>query len=196
MDDFLYTRYKCMYIVITGNIASGKSTIVNYIHKKYGYTIIPEFTCTPRGKQLLQSYLNKSITPIQFQCDILDIYNEMYNNISSTNVVFERLPEEGIEIFSYANNISEDDINILREHNNITICSKQFKVYRVKSDSTCIMKIDEIIQSNTNNVLILLYNDTNTLLDRIKQRGVEGENTYTYNYINTLSKLYDEYYKD
>lgn len=189
-----------MYIVITGNIASGKSTVVEYISNKYKYTIMPEFTYNEKGKQLLQSYLNKDITPIQFQFDILDIYHEMYNNClpnwNCINVVFERLPEEGIEIFSYANCINERDINTLRNYYNISIHSSQFVKYYVKSDLTMLREIDNIIQSHTGNdrVLILLYTDTNTLLDRIKYRGIDGEDKYTYKYIDTLNMLYHRYY--
>jgi deoxyadenosine/deoxycytidine kinase len=120
-------------IIITGSVAVGKSSIVNYVKqelesKNYNVILVPEYIdYLSDGVTMLNKYFKSIITPYEFQLYILNYYETYLNNLANqTNeisknsiILFERCIDDGITCFSNLDNkkgkLSNTELNDLLE---------------------------------------------------------------------------------
>jgi deoxyadenosine/deoxycytidine kinase len=160
-------------ITIDGNIGSGKSTILNYLHSNYNIYI--DLEPIDKWKTFLDNIYNNKNNYFNFQIRVwLDrswIQEKDYN----TNIIMERSPffiRNTFNKYMYENNlISIQENNIINELYN---------------------KTDIIWNSNN---YIYLNSDPKKCLERINIRGRENEKNITLEYLNEIHKYHEYAYK-
>ena len=160
-------------ITIDGNIGSGKSTILNYLHCNYNIYI--DLEPLDKWKSFLDNIYNNKNNYFNFQIRVwLDrswIQEKDYN----TNIIMERSPyfiRNTFNKYMYENKlISVQENNIINELYN---------------------KTDIIWNSNN---YIYLKSSPEKCLERINSRGRENEKNITLEYLNEIHKYHENAYK-
>jgi deoxyadenosine/deoxycytidine kinase len=160
-------------ITIDGNIGSGKSTILNYLHSNYNIYI--DLEPIDKWKTFLDNIYNNKNNYFNFQIRVwLDrswIQEKDYN----TNIIMERSPyfiRNTFNKYMYENNlITIQENNIINELYN---------------------KTDIIWNSNN---YIYLKSDPEKCLERINIRGRENEKNITLEYLKSIHKYHEDTYK-
>jgi len=160
-------------ITIDGNIGSGKSTILNYLHSNYNIYI--DLEPLDKWKFFLDNIYNNKKNYFNFQIRVwLDrswIQEKDYN----TTIIMERSPyfiRNTFNKYTYDNNlITTQENNIINELYN---------------------KTDIIWNSNN---YIYLKSDPEKCLERINKRGRENEKNITLEYLKSIHKYHEDTYK-
>ena len=159
-------------ITIDGNIGSGKSTILNYLHSNYNIYI--DLEPLDKWKFFLDNIYNNKKNYFNFQIRVwLDrswIQEKDYN----TTIIMERSPyfiRNTFNKYTYDNNlITTQENNIINELYN---------------------KTDIIWNSNN---YIYLKSNPEKCLERINKRGRENEKEITLEYLKSIDKYHDATY--
>ena len=160
-------------ITIDGNIGSGKSTILNYLHSNYNIYI--DLEPLDKWKFFLDNIYNNKKNYFNFQIRVwLDrswIQEKDYN----TTIIMERSPyfiRNTFNKYTYDNNlITTQENNIINELYN---------------------KTDIIWNSNN---YIYIKSNPEKCLERINMRGRENEKNITLEYLKSIHKYHEDTYK-
>ena len=92
------------HIIVTGNVAAGKSWILNQLQSLYpNASIYPEFINNDElALAILKRRFNNTISTLTFQNFIMDkwvIHSKLHQ--SEINI-YERLPDDAVEVFAKA----------------------------------------------------------------------------------------------
>lgn len=213
----------CQKIFISGSVGVGKTTFIQtFTHniKASGNTnvhVIPEYIDgDPNGNDMLQNYLNHTISAYEFQNYVVTFYDKyimsMIDNVKQGDViVFERLPDESIAIFA----------NIARKRGYMTEQEFDRLYYKVIEIDTkfgipsifnnrlypyvfsCIKTLSDCdltrsvlaMQVECNcNLIVGLYNTTDMCYKRVIKRNRDSEASYTYADIELFVELYLKIY--
>ena len=90
------------HIIITGNVAAGKSWILNQLSHHYPEaSIYPEFIHDdPLAHSILKARFNNSISALTFQNFIMDKWVINSKITPSSINIYERLPDDAVEVFA------------------------------------------------------------------------------------------------
>ena len=154
-------------VILEGNIGAGKTTILNKINTSYTKQFEPveEFT-------LLTSFYEdpvKYAMPLQLQ--VVEVHLEKESKITNSTI-FERTVETSINIF--ASMLYDDRILSTSQFNELNEYLKHS--YMVSG-------------------FIYVDVDVDKCMDRIKQRGREGEDKITRQYLEKLKSKIDRMYE-
>ena len=157
---------------IDGNIGSGKTTILNYLHKYKNFQI--DLEPVDKWKPFLDNiYLSKS-GYFNFQIKVWLDRAWIQEKDNNSIIFMERSPFFIRNTFNkndyITNNINEDEFNVINE------------LYQ---------KTDKIWKSN---FYIYLRSCPNKCLERIKSRGRENEMNINIDYITDIHNLHEEAY--
>ena len=196
-------------LVITGPIASGKSSLIKYIISKFPqfkpqYEFLdndPEY-----GALLLNRFINHQISPFNMQSSILDITARHTKN--HPFMIFERSPDDNLQIFTIPMNLKEYELEYLvtkTNEINTTFDIPSFlngdSITIFNSDESTFNKVEQLINDDLKNGvkhrIIGLCIDIDTCIKRIKNRGRADEDKYDVEYlqsiINEYNNVYDKY---
>jgi len=161
-------------ITIDGNIGSGKSTILNYLHKNYKISI--DLEPIEQWKPYLDNYYNDKNNVFNFQLRVWLDRAWIQEKEEKILILMERSPYFIKNIFNkyaYSNAlINTNELNILNELYN---------------------KTDNIWSSNN---YIYLKSDPQKCLDRINKRGRENEQNISLDYLQQLHDLHEITYQN
>lgn len=212
--------YNARKIVITGCIAVGKSSVVQAVQnvltsKSIKWVTIPEYIdYREDGLEMLQKYLNHTITALEFQSYIYDCRENYLENLKLHGdevLIFERGPDDGITYFSNYDNqqgmLSDLDYYKLYERARNMDIKFNIPSYFVKdsyyyvgletSDATQIGRLIESVLGivEHSNFIIGLYNDDETCYKRMLKRNRNGESSgYSRENIAACNKHYKKLY--
>ena len=210
-------------LIITGGVGVGKTTTINgmcQLLTQHGmnYIVVPEYIDGDvNGYNMLDMFINKYITPFEFQYYILKYFDNYLENLQpqpNDVLIFERLPDDSVTCFAnieYKNKrISDAEFEILYtkckkldekynlpsyftnfENNNLLFC----KTFRTGDNLTNIY--DTLMSSikENKNLLVGLYNNNDECLLRIRQRGRPSEvRTYTLDKVDIFNTHYERIY--
>ena len=199
------------HLVITGAIASGKSSLIKHILNKFPqfkpqYEFLdndPEY-----GMLLLNRFINRKISPFNMQSSILDIISNYY--VKSDFMIFERSPDDNLQVFTLPMNLKKYELDYLitkTDEINQTFDIPSFLngdlIHVYDSNESTYDQATELIKSDLENGIqkriIGLKIDLNTCLTRIKKRGRADEDKYDVKYLKNVideyDKIFDKYGK-
>lgn len=193
------------FIFVSGSIGVGKSTFISEIIKRFAdqnVTIIKEYIdYDPDGNQKLNNFLERDISPMEFQKYIIQCYlDQIMNNKHSDIFIFERHPMESL-IFAKSSFESNYEFDLLKNY--ITnLCSRlripyqhenQIIDIRHTSDTDYDAIYKNIIKG-TGIITCYLSVDLDIQFYRIAKRSRESDNIYleeeNLHYLNEINRLY------
>lgn len=191
------------HLVITGPIASGKSSLIKKILEKFPqfkpqYEFLdndPEY-----GTILLNRFINHKISPFNMQSSILDIISNYY--IKSDFMIFERSPDDNFQVFTLPMNLKEYELNYLITKTNEINQSFDIPSFLngdlitvFESNEQIVNQVIQLIQSDlaqgVQKRIIGLKIDLETCLSRIQKRNRIDENKYSKSYLNNIIHEYN-----
>lgn len=168
-----------MYIAIAGNIGSGKTTLTNLLSEHYGW--IPKFEAVEVNPYMADYYQDIGRWSFNMEVfflkerfkDMLKIA-EMQRMHPEAVVVQDRSIYEGVYVFA-ENNFRSG-----------TLSQKDFETY---------MLLFEQMQSvlTQPDLMIYLRADMSHLIDNIKHRGRDYEQSMQIDYLQNLNQLYEDF---
>lgn len=220
----LKNKFNNYQFVVTGAIGSGKSTILeilNQLFLKYNFKVhtVPEYLGIDLelGNKLLKRKIENNISNTTFQNYIMDQYKNRLESNSKYQCdvcLYERLPDDSILCFSNISNFDKVDLTnfdlfvldkrmkALNERFNIPTYRNdrsKFEIFTLTELEPLIESIFDLIKSDIENGIshriIGLDVSTNITLKRIKKRNREGEDGYSYDYLNRIVNYYKQLYK-
>lgn len=186
------------YIIIEGGIGAGKTTLLKELEKHYKYsTVLFEYIETAFGKMMLKKFFAHEITTSTFQYYILNYWLNELEKVRKHNIVFmERGPLAGLAFCNekdFGKQEYESFLNyMLTIMNNFNIRNLKFMVLNSPVDVNEVIKI---INSCSDNLVLFICANVETLIDHIKQRAREGETeNYSEEFLNkNANELYNIY---
>lgn len=212
----LKDKFKNYRLVITGPIASGKSTLLSMLLKLFSdfkVETFKEFINTDKeiGHIMLSRFINNKISDCTFQNYIMDEYNN--NNISDEyNIcLFEKIPDDSIFCFSkfaYLNgNLTFNEYDSLVQKLAKTRCKFNLPVY----SKIIVLTEDQTIKEKLLSILEQIYYDINhNIMERIfglqislekekeyiKKRNRNAEENYSDEYLLRIINYYNNLYEE
>lgn len=193
------------FIFVSGSIGVGKSTFINEIIKRFTdqkVTIIREYIdYDNKGNQMLNNFLERSISPMDFQKYIIQCYLEqLINNKNSDVFIFERHPMESL-IFAKNSFESNFEFDLLRNYitnfcNRIGIPYQQENqiIDICHTEGTDYDSIYKNIVKGTGIMTCYLTVSLDMQFYRIAKRSRESDNIYleeeNLHYLNNINRLY------
>lgn len=193
------------FIFVSGSIGVGKSTFINEIIKRFAdqnVTVIREYIdYDTRGNQMLNNFLERSITPMEFQKYIIQCYlDQLVDNKNSDIFIFERHPMESL-IFAKSSFESNFEFELLRNY--ITnLCNRLGIPYQNENQiidirhtpDTDYDAIYKNIIKGTGVITCYLNVELDMQFYRIAKRSRESDNIYleeeNLHYLNNINRLY------
>lgn len=199
-----------MHLIFTGSVAVGKTYVQNKVQEflqlnNKNYTLYPEFIHNdPVGLKLLAMRFENLISASTLQNYVIDKWfitaEQQMNNVSPINL-YERLPEEAVEVFSKLF-VSEEELEVHRKR----IAFVPLPKYKDMNTTNCLwIKFTNEINSDKINKLLetiakYLYQYkyivievlSKTAYENFKKRAREGEN-YSFEDLVNLSAEYTKY---
>lgn len=199
-----------MHLIFTGSVAVGKTYVQNKVQEflqinDKDYTLYPEFIHEdPVGLKLLAMRFENLISASTLQNYVIDkwflIAEQQKTNISPINL-YERLPEEAVEVFSKLF-VSEEELEVHRKR----IAFVPLPKYADMNSRNClwIKYTNEVNSDKINKLLetiakymyqykfIVIEVLSNTAYENFKKRSREGEN-YSFEDLMELSNEYGKY---
>lgn len=193
------------FIFVSGSIGVGKSTFINEIIKRFkdqNVTIIKEYIdYDPYGNQKLNDFLERDISPMEFQKYIIKCYlDQIINNKHSDIFIFERHPMESL-IFAKSSFESNYEFELLKNY--ITnFCNRLGIPYQNENQiidirhnpDTDYDSIYKNIIKGTGIITCYLTVDLDMQFYRIAKRSRESDNIYleeeNLHYLNKINRLY------
>lgn len=220
----LKNKFNSYQFVVTGAIGSGKSTvleILNQLFLKYNFRVhtVPEYLGIDAelGNKLLKRKIENNISNTTFQNYIMDQYkNRLESNSKHPYDIclYERLPDDSILCFSNISNFDNIDLTnfdlfvldkrmkALNEKFNIPTYrnnQSEFEIFTLTELEALIESIFDLIKKDIENGvthrIIGLDVSTNITIKRIKKRNREGEDGYSYEYLDRIVNYYKQLYK-
>lgn len=164
-----------MFVVVAGNIGSGKTTLTKKLSERLGWK--PHFESVQDNPYLADFYSDMSRWSFPLQVYFL---NHRFN----THRMIETLPASSIQDRSIY-----EDANIFARslYDQGKLDKRDYENYRQLYDS--------MIQFlNPPTLMIFLRRSVPKLLERIKQRGRDYEQSIPVEYLTSLNEYYDEWY--
>jgi deoxyadenosine/deoxycytidine kinase len=159
-----------MRIIISGNIGSGKTTLIKKLNID-GYKIIPESVDTwIKHGWLQQFYSNPKKYAVEFQFHVLD----SQINIPNENIILERSLHISQEVF--CKQLYEDNILSKEDYEKI----KKFTTEH----------------NWTPDAFIYIRSDPDTCFQRINNRSRDSENNITLEYLQKLHQKHETFHKN
>ena len=162
------------YIIVAGNIASGKTTLTQKLAERTGFTPIYE-------KVVDNPYLEDFYNDMEKYCFPLQIFFLRHRFVAHrriveecNNVIQDRSVFEDDSIF--AQNLYRTGVMNQRDYDNYSELFKIMANYFRAPD-----------------LVIYLYADIDTLFERIKSRGRDYEKLIQRNYLENINNLYEEW---
>lgn len=163
-----------MYIVIAGNIGSGKSSLTEILAKHYGWT--PKYEAVTYNPYLEDYYAD--IPRWAFAMEVYYLKQRFRDllaiNQSDTTIVQDRSIFEGVYVFARNNrlmgNLSERDFNTYME-----LFEQMLQVAKMP------------------NLMIYLRSTVAHLIENIQRRGRNYELQMPINYLENLNNLYEDF---
>ena len=179
-DNKHFVTNQSVFIVIYGNIASGKTTLLNYLSNYYLHCQIIKEDLNNWSTYLDRFYKdNSSENCYHLQTVINNHFQQIekdYYSLKLAKLVFiERSPLEAYKVFIESNK------NIIHQ-NHLSILNDNFK------------KATNSTGWNQCNYLYIKSTDTKILMNRLENRNfVSGDNKITQNYLDLLDKNYQSF---
>lgn len=179
MSDLAYNRLtnasNPMFVVVAGNIGSGKTTLTNKLAEKLGWK--PHFESVQDNPYLADFYKDMSRWSFPLQVYFL---NHRFN----THRQIETLPASSIQDRSIY-----EDANIFARslYDQGKLDKRDYENYRQLYDS-----MTQFLNPPT--LMIFLRRSVPKLMERIKQRGRDYEQAIPVEYLTSLNEYYDEWY--
>lgn len=179
MSDLAYNRLtntaNPMFVVVAGNIGSGKTTLTNKLAEKLGWK--PHFESVQDNPYLADFYADMSRWSFPLQVYFL---NHRFN----THRQIETLPASSIQDRSIY-----EDANIFARslYDQGKLDKRDYENYRQLYDS-----MTQFLSPPT--LMIFLRRSVPKLMERIKQRGRDYEQAIPVEYLTSLNEYYDEWY--
>jgi deoxyadenosine/deoxycytidine kinase len=164
-----------MFVVVAGNIGSGKTTLTKKLSERLGWK--PHFESVQDNPYLADFYQDMSRWSFPLQVYFL---NHRFN----THRLIETLPASSIQDRSIY-----EDANIFARslYDQGKLDKRDYENYRQLYDS--------MIQFlNPPTLMIFLRRSVPKLQERIKQRGRDYEQAIPVEYLTSLNEYYDEWY--
>lgn len=162
------------YIIVAGNIASGKTTLTQKLADITGFTPIYE-------KVVGNPYLEDFYKDMKKYCFPLQIYFLRHRFVAhrqiieeGKNIIQDRSVFEDEAIF--ARNLYKTDVMNKRDFDNYT------ELFKIMSN---FFRAPDLV--------IYLYADIDTLMERIEQRGRDYEQAIPREYLKNINALYEEW---
>jgi deoxyadenosine/deoxycytidine kinase len=167
------TNQRC-YIAVAGNIGVGKSTLVDFLCRRY--ELDPYFEPNDANPYLADFYADMPRYAFHSQMYFLGMKHKLHLQIDHCErpVLQDRTIWEDAEIF--AENLYQTGVMDKRD----------YATYRTLYESLC-------APLRAPDLLIYLTCDTKTMRRRIRQRGREMEKNIPIDYLKRLGKLYDNW---
>lgn len=199
-----------MHLIFTGSVAVGKTYVQNKVQEflqlnNKNYTLYPEFIHEdPVGLKLLAMRFENLISASTLQNYVIDkwfvVSEQQKNNISPISL-YERLPEEAVEVFSKLF-VSEEELNVHRKR----IAEVPLPKYSDMNSKNCLwIKFTNDVNSDKINKLleiiakymysykyIVIEVLSKTAYENFKKRSRKGEN-YSFDDLMNLSIEYNKY---
>ena len=203
-------RFVQMHLIFTGSVAVGKTYVQNKVQEFLNlndkeYTLYPEFIHEdPVGLKLLSMRFENLISASTLQNYVIDkwfLIAEQNKNKHSAISLYERLPEEAVEVFSKLF-VSSKELAVHRAR----IAEVPLPKYKDMNSKNClwIKFVNDIYVNKINKLLeviakylysyeyIVIEVLSKTAYDNFKKRSREGEN-YSFEDLMDLSTEYDKY---
>ena len=172
-----------MNYIITGNVAAGKSWILTQLHKLFPQaSIYPEFIHNDEvALAILKRRFNNTISGLTFQNFIMDKWVINSKTPSSEVNIFERLPDDAVEVFAKAFLSDYDYITQVHRLEELTMLPS----YKDMNSENCtwIKYNNDPLNSNINSLL--------STIKQIKTKFVVIEVTSPNYYANYLMRNRD-----
>jgi deoxyadenosine/deoxycytidine kinase len=179
MSDMAYHRLTSaanpMFVVVAGNIGSGKTTLTKKLSERLGWK--PHFESVQDNPYLADFYADMSRWSFPLQVYFL---NHRFN----THKLIESLPASSVQDRSIY-----EDANIFARslYDQGKLDERDYNNYRTLYDSM-------IQYLNPPTLMIFLRRSVPKLVERIKQRGRDYEQAIPVEYLTSLNEYYDEWY--
>lgn len=180
MSEMAYHRLSSaanpMFVVVAGNIGSGKTTLTKKLSERLGWK--PHFESVQDNPYLADFYQDMSRWSFPLQVYFL---NHRFN----THREIEGLPASSVQDRSIY-----EDANIFARalYEQGKLDERDYKNYRTLYDSMI-----QFLSPPT--LMIFLRRSVPKLQERIKQRGRDYEQAIPEDYLSSLNKYYDEWYQ-
>lgn len=181
MSEMAYHRLSSaanpMFVVVAGNIGSGKTTLTKKLSERLGWK--PHFESVQDNPYLSDFYADMSRWSFPLQVYFL---NHRFN----THREIEALPASSVQDRSIY-----EDANIFARslHEQGKLDERDYQNYRTLYDSMI-----QFLSPPT--LMIFLRRSVPKLQERIKQRGRDYEQAIPVEYLTSLNKYYDDWYNN
>ncbi|WPU65334.1 deoxynucleoside kinase [Peredibacter starrii] len=181
MSEMAYHRLSSaanpMFVVVAGNIGSGKTTLTKKLSERLGWK--PHFESVQDNPYLSDFYADMSRWSFPLQVYFL---NHRFN----THREIEALPASSVQDRSIY-----EDANIFARslHEQGKLDDRDYNNYRTLYDSMI-----QFLSPPT--LMIFLRRSVPKLQERIKQRGRDYEQAIPVEYLTSLNKYYDDWYNN
>jgi deoxyadenosine/deoxycytidine kinase len=181
MSDMAYHRLtnntNPMFVVVAGNIGSGKTTLTNKLSERLGWK--PHFESVQDNPYLADFYDDMSRWSFPLQVYFL---THRFN----THKIIENSPASSVQDRSIY-----EDANIFARalHESGKLDKRDYENY-------CNLYQSMIAYLNPPTLMIFLRRSVPKLLERIKQRGRDYEQAIPVDYLTSLNKYYDDWYNN
>jgi deoxyadenosine/deoxycytidine kinase len=164
-----------MFVVVAGNIGSGKTTLTKKLSERLGWK--PHFESVQDNPYLADFYKDMARWSFPLQVYFL---NHRFN----THQLIEKLPASSIQDRSIY-----EDANIFARslYDQGKLDKRDYDNYRQLYDS-----MTQFLNPPT--LMIFLRRSVPKLMERIKQRGRHYEQSIPVEYLTSLNEYYDEWY--
>ena len=202
------------YIIATGGVGVGKSTLINkltkYLPKDETIYIEEYVDYNPNeAKKQLEETLKGTGSVYQFQLSILDCYREQIEKAKNKKfIIMERSPADSINIFAKASylkgKMSDEEYNDLLKK--VDELNKKYNIpqlteYNFRRIDSCIYSVQEVFSIARKDIddclekqqscLFLLYcSDPFVQKNNIEKRGRAEEKDYDINYMISVNNEY------
>ena len=163
-----------MYIAVSGNIGSGKTTLTSRLAKHYGWT--PEYESVDHNPYLADFYADMKRWSFHLQVYFLNSRFKQINAIAARNhpTIQDRTIYEDAHIF--AANLYKSELLSDRDYHNYLNLFESMIAYAKAPD-----------------LLIYLRADIPKLVSQIQKRGRDYEDAIRLDYLKNLNKHYEDW---
>lgn len=196
------------YIIITGQIGAGKTSVCRELLKNEDFGFIPEFIEDEEdGTEMLRRSSEKEISVFEFQNYILDHYERKLQVTHDKRILMERAPEECALIFFACNDNDKEKLQKLlnraqyiQNKYSIKVQSSGAAVIQIDTSNKTVEEVASVIlnylKTNQNSGIIFYLTASKQMcVQRVLQRERMGEKGFNEEYLEIVQKKYDEYLK-
>ena len=187
------------FIIIEGGIGAGKSTLINRLKEEFpNATFIGEYIEEEGGKIMFDLFRKGKLSTEDFQYYILHYWKRKLSYHKPGLYILERGPLAGLAFVNALSmkNFKDFESEILTFMDDMNL--NHFKFINIKA-RLGLEAYTTIINNFDSNLVLFLEASPKELLSGVRERGREGEETYTEEFLranqDSLNRLYT-YYKD